>query len=140
MNDPWDPNRGDLALLFDLIVRLPDNQWDDLRDHLHRLMQDQSVDAGSVEELVRKISRARRQRTRESLQRRADSASTLLATLPEEAQREVGDMVDKSLKELIPGQLELMRSMFAMMTDEELRQVEAMIDSRRRELAENGQN
>lgn len=135
MSDPWDPNRGDLELLFDLIVRLPDHQWDDFRNDLHRLMQDVSVDAGSIEELLRKISLARPQRTCESLRRRADSASTLLATLPEEAQREVGDVVDKSLKELIPHQLELMRSMFAIMTDEELRQVEAMIDSRRRELA-----
>ena len=140
MSDPWDPNRGDLALLFDLIVRLPDYQWDVLKDHLHRLMQDQSVDAGSVEELLRKISFARRQRTRESLRRREDSASTLLSTLPEEAQQEVGDMVDKSLKELIPHQLELLRSMFAIMTNEELRQVEALIDSRRRELAENAQD
>lgn len=54
------PDRSLLRLLFDLIVRLPDHQWDDLKDHFHGLIRDGQGDAGSIEELLRLINERRR--------------------------------------------------------------------------------
>ncbi|MDE0114411.1 MAG: hypothetical protein OXN84_19250 [Albidovulum sp.] len=54
------PGRSLLRLLFDLIVRLPDHQWDDLKDHFHGLIRDGQGDVGSIEELLRLINERRR--------------------------------------------------------------------------------
>ena len=60
MTIPWEPNPGDLRLLFDLVVQLPNDEWNDLRDYFHgRIEQGAPWDAGHMEELIRKISASR---------------------------------------------------------------------------------
>lgn len=60
MTNPWEPHPGDLRLLFDLVVELPQYQWDDVRGHFHECLRDRTrFDAGHIEELVRKISSRR---------------------------------------------------------------------------------
>ena len=50
------PDRHGLRRLFDLIVELPDDAWDDLKDQLDELAKKRSLanayQAGQVEELI----------------------------------------------------------------------------------------
>lgn len=60
MTNPWEPHPGDLQLLFDLVVELPQNRWDDVRAHFHEFLRDGTrFDAEHIEELIRKSSARR---------------------------------------------------------------------------------